>query len=328
MDSSILVPLDGTPLAERAVGYAAHLARAASARLLLIRSVPLGPVHTLSDAESEIRAQEDAEAYLDAIRKGLPTPGEIDIAAFFGDADATILDEARTHHASLIVMSTHARSSARRVIEGSIADEVARSATVPVLLVSPTCDRTWPTDRPLRVLLPLDGSPRAESALAAATALAEVTDVELVLLRVVDESQPIRIERTPNALPDVASDERWPHADIYLEQAARKLGQQGLQVTTVVDTGNPVTAVLSAVDAENIDLIAIASHGRGGITRLILGSVATAIVQHATVPVLCIGPEAMKESPEWRLASSQPRRGVTDAVPIPITPTQRPTAPH
>lgn len=162
MLDTIVVPLDGSDFSARAIPYATGLARPADARLVLLRVLPhrapgsaIDEVNAIqATLELDTRAARAEGVQVDAaVRRIRPIQAE-DVARTI----STFADEQR---AGLIVMSTHGRGGLGRWIYGSVADSVLRHATLPVIVTSPRCERSWPGDRPLRVLVTLDGSSTA-----------------------------------------------------------------------------------------------------------------------------------------------------------------------
>ncbi len=199
----ILVPLDGSARAERAVPTAARLARASGGTVVLARVATVhleyGPYPDPATVGSVALESDDREAdvYLKQIAGGTTLSGiPPETLVLSGPVAATLLDAAHTHRADVIVMSSHGRRGFARWALGSVADKVARHALVPVLVLRDA--GTVPigpeagTERPLRILVPLDGSPLAEEALAPAAqlaaALAAPAQSALHLVRVVDEA--------------------------------------------------------------------------------------------------------------------------------------------
>jgi nucleotide-binding universal stress UspA family protein len=277
----ILVPLDGSALAERALPYALELARA-GARLELVhvhhRGQPAG-VDLDAVAERLSAAGATAEAHVGAVADG-------------DDLGQAVVGTARELGAELIVMSTHGRSGLGRWIYGSVADQVLRQSPVPVLLVPPGADPAWPHDQARRLLVPLDSSPLAEQALGPAVALAGALAAGFVLLSVVvppplgygyfaDRDGPF----------DYKPDQELATAREYLEESASRLRHENrpIEVRTAVDTA-PGRAIADAARELGVHAIALATHGSGRLTRLVMGSVATEVVRLAAVPVLLVRP--------------------------------------
>jgi nucleotide-binding universal stress UspA family protein len=178
---TILVPLDGSALADRAVPFAATIATRAGWSLLLLRAVDTlsAPTETAG-----LALKHEAQERLDATAAAL-TAGSINAATRVVDGQAVtaILDATADEHVSLVAMSTHARGGLGRLIYGSVADAVLRHAPVPVLTVPPHGLDEWPPDQRIKILVPLDGSQVSKAALAPACELADVLGVAAARLR-------------------------------------------------------------------------------------------------------------------------------------------------
>jgi nucleotide-binding universal stress UspA family protein len=275
-------------LAERALPVARDLADLLGAHLTLLWVVPAG--------ETAPGVAEDgaggAEDYLRDLAQRIETPpAEAIVAA--GDPAAAILAEAGRRGADLIAMSTHGRSGLGRWIYGSVADAVMRQASVPILLVSATCPaRGWPRDRVARILVPLDYSALSEAVLASARELARTTRAELILLTVT----PLQMAIDPMGGPYLADVVGQDQEDRqrYVEAVATKLRAAGIAVKTRVKLGFPEGTILDVAREEDVALIAMSTHGSGGVTRLLMGSVATGVVQRACAPVLIVRPPEVR----------------------------------
>jgi len=282
MFSTVILPLDGSTLARRAIPYAVKIARAARGRLILFQALSAG------------ESYDHAMAVLDAVADQLSKDGVATVARVrFGDAAKLILDTALSEQDCLIVMSTRGRAGVERWLYGSVADEVLRKADVPVMLIPMTCERSWSADRSFLILIPLDGSDLAEEALGPIRAFADVFGADMLLLRAV----PPRTFSSTNADVDPPNDPETEldEARRYLESLAITLRAEGRVVRTLAVIDFPVPAIARAAREQNVDLIAMATHGSGGLTRLVLGSVATGTVHQATVPLLFIRPEAIPQ---------------------------------
>lgn len=138
-----------------------------------------------------------------------------------------------------------------------------------------------------RILVPLDGSPRAEAILPHVIALARAFSAEVVLAQVIEPLPQVTAPGEPmQALPVAAINELTAAAEAYLSGIADQLGQQGLRVRSLAPYGPVVEQIIAAAEQEAADLIAIASHGRGGLAQLFYGSVAAALLQRAGRPLL------------------------------------------
>jgi nucleotide-binding universal stress UspA family protein len=296
MYRSLLVPLDRSSFAEQALPLALSIARRADARLELVEVHALYALEDPTAGRAPFESERDAERkrreqlYLDATAKWLTsmspvsaTTGVLRGSAVLPETVAdSILERARTGKADLIVMATHGRGPLGRFMRGSVADELIRRARVPVLLVRPTeVDSGIVLEPDLdNVLILLDGSALAEQVLEPALDLARLMEARCSLLRVV-ESPSTSAGRATVALPEKA------RAEAYLERVAATVRGLGIQVRTrVVVARHAVEAIREEAAAQACNLIALATHGRGGLKRLLLGSVTDKLVRAAASFVL------------------------------------------
>jgi nucleotide-binding universal stress UspA family protein len=313
MYRSILVPLDGSSFAEHALPLALALARRAGARLLLVSvSTPLAEAYVeglyFSTLELEQEVQARRQAYLEETARRLAGKANlpITVAVHHGEVAATLCDLLAAGEADLAVLATHGRGALGRVWLGSVADEMIRHTHTPLLLVRPEATAADLDREPdlSRVLLPLDGTPLAEQILEPAVALAGlVPGGEIVLVRAVHALVPAE------AAPDTRGGEKEAHtltqqletmqarlreeAQRYLDGVAERLRARGLQVRVdVVADDHPAAAILREAEHQRAGVIALETHGRRGLARLILGSVADKVIRGAHVPVLVQRPKA------------------------------------
>src|SRR5204863_2713891 len=165
-----------------------------------------------------------------------------------------------------------------RCVYGSVADQILRRADVPLLLIPAACETAWPIDRALRILVPLDGSKFAREALDPANELADLLDGDLLLLQVAEP-------------PDYGL-----HSEAYLKDVADRLRDMGKAVEVHTVLGHPTSMVASVARDQDVDLIVMSTHGRGGLARLVLGSVAGGTLQRASVPLLLVRPVAARQA--------------------------------
>jgi nucleotide-binding universal stress UspA family protein len=290
MLKTILLPLDGSSLAERALIYAAALAQRSGARVVLVEAVQ---AHTFpgadpGDAQSQITDR--AEAYLSSLATRLTGDGiDAEPHVYYDQPVNAIADAARRHQADVIVMSTHGRSGLGRMVYGSVADQVLRHAAIPVLLVPSVVEHTWPTDRPLSLLVPLDGSALSEAALPAAELFAEAFESRLALLSVVElRGYPLYGDGSTYVPFD--EDAERAEAREYLDQRIAELHDHGRDASASVVVGLPPALIPAIAREQDVDVIVMATHGSSGLTRLLLGSVATSTLQHTPVPLLLVRP--------------------------------------
>jgi nucleotide-binding universal stress UspA family protein len=292
MSHAILVPLDGSSLAERALPFAQILGEASGAHALLLRAVP-APAFTVGYSITEqAKAMREAETYLAGVVTRVSHPSTVETATFAGEPAASIFEEIRVRQVDLVVMSTHGRSGLGRWIYGSVADQIMRLAPVPVLLIPAASSANWPTDRSLRILVPLDGSELAQEALASTEKLARTLHAEIQLLQVRVPLTYTYADPAAYLIDNLQIEAENAHR--YLETVATDLRTHGLKVTTFEAIGPAARLIAATAKEQGSDVIAMSTHGSGGVTRLLMGSVATGVVQRASIPILIVRPEAAR----------------------------------
>ena len=298
MLKTILVPLDGSETSEQAVAFAEGLAGAAGADLILMRTV-LPPLAFTPGEDEFVRAQTArAERELDRIRQRLADAGvHAESYVLPGSAADAIVNAATRLRADVIVMSTHGRTGVGRAIYGSVADEVVRSATVPVLLVRPGLK--YRLNPPSKVVVPLDGSEIAEAALAPAIELAQALRVSVVLVRAAEA--PIYWVEEESGARTAAPGSEAEAARRYLDAVADRYASAGIVFTGYVTDVAPEEAIIGAAEDYGAGAIAMATHGRSGFARAALGSVAEQVLGRATTPVLLVNARLAASARDGRL---------------------------
>ncbi|MGD8856435.1 MAG: universal stress protein [Chloroflexota bacterium] len=302
MFNRVLVPLDGSGLAERALGPALAVVHATDAELLLL-SVPsyqqiiapaaagygMVPTDQIIDL-----GRDEAQQYLAALwREARCKDCRIRTLVIEGDVAGCIVDTAAAEGVDLIVMTTHGYSGFTRWMLGSITERVLRGAPCPVLVVR--------EDIPLcKALISLDGSALAEQALAPGLALARILGCRVTLLRVDTGEELSAVEQGMLQMAGAGScqdlvDQGETRLHYYLECLARKHRTPDLTIETAVVQAKPAEAILSYAEAEGIDLIIMASHGRSGVRRWVYGSVTEKVLRHANRAMLIVRPPGEDE---------------------------------
>jgi nucleotide-binding universal stress UspA family protein len=295
---TVLVPLDGSELAEKALQVGIELAHAVPAELVLVRATFQLDSAALSGAESAVlaAAKEDTDLHqarqaMDELRSRLAQQGVVaQTVTSRGSPADVIVDVAARRHADLIVMTTHGHAGMERLMFGSVAAEVLRRAPIPLVVVPRAIRPDWSANHPHRFLVLVDGSPLSERVLEPAGLLGRTLQAEIVLLTVLEP-------------PPVSTYAHMPHLAAQLREQQRRQEQgylDGLRGRLTADVASIRTLVLLARDtsqairnvatAERCDVIAMASHGRGGFSRLLLGSTAADLVREAITPTLIVGP--------------------------------------
>jgi nucleotide-binding universal stress UspA family protein len=302
---TILVPLDGSPFAERALAPAAAVAGRDGGTLYLARvhEPALAFVGPMVGTEPVVDVQLDAETRV-AQAEGLQQLAA-EVKERTGLAvhwalldDGAVADTLRDHAldigADLIVMTTHGRTGLGRTVFGSVAASVVRETNLPVLVVRPEDGGAAPPAFLRKIAVLLDGSSLAEAVLEPAMRLAVPAKATLELVRVVS---PTAIPMAPGPVPMAMVDPEVfeievREAEAYLERIAARLRAQGVAVTTRCErAGTPGPALVDVIRRERVDAVAMATHGRSGLSRALLGSVADHVVKEAGVPVLLYRPK-------------------------------------
>ena len=300
MASRILVPLDGSSLAEQALSCAVPLAQGLPAELVLLRAIWILPdiLELLDESTVELNAivdQLEAEAndYLGALVAQLRHASlNVRHAVRRGSAAETILDYVGQANIDQIIMATHGYSGIKLWMHGSVAERELQTARVPLLLVrvgERDLAKDWQQPMPCqRILVPLDGSRVAEQILPAVTTVAQALSAELALFQV------------PIAYVDGWMTGEWfvpiqgvlataaQDAHVYLSEVCSRLKKQGLRVTTATTMGSVAESIIEYAEANQVDLVAMCTHGRTGLVRWTLGSVADRVLRAGSTPILLV----------------------------------------
>ena len=292
MFTSILIPLDGSRFAESALGPGLALSRATGAAVHL--ATVHEPVPSFSYDEWESAAWDWSEDYVGKVgtRAATHAGGPVDAWVGSGRVVDCLTLRADAVKADLIVMATHGRGALTRAWLGSTADAFLRHAHQPVLLVRPDEDEGVTPGDDLtfgRILVPLDGSPLSETELDLAKGLAKLFDAELLLVRIVAYPVEIASPYLPHTVQmnQQIVDEAKSVAHRYLHDAAASLQAEGFRVRTFVKVdAQPGHAIARVVEEEDADMVVMATHGRGGLQRALLGSTTDKVIRSVHVPVL------------------------------------------
>lgn len=300
MPSKVLVPVDGSNFAEHALPYALGVARRTGAAIhLALVHVPaetVSPTYPFADAlesrDAELR--EHDTAYMEELVERLkPADVELRPALLRGRVPSALADYVDEAQIDLIVMTTHGRGGLQRTWLGSTADSLIRHCMIPILLVRPSDDTREidpESDREIgKVLAALDGSDTSETALRDAFEIGITDDASLVLVHALQPPVAAASPYLPHTI-QLTQDEmeaREQHMEQYLKRVAERqwLGDRPTEVRVQVDY-HPAPAILELAEEEAVDLIALGTHGRGGLRRLVLGSVADKVIRGTHRPVL------------------------------------------
>jgi nucleotide-binding universal stress UspA family protein len=322
MFQRILVPLDGSRRAEHAIPLAAHLAQVSAGTLIFVRvvlppheigtfaaeweqSVVVRPdAHEKRLAEAEVYLTETIRAYASALQ-GIKI--ELDVET--GAVAPAILSATRLEATDLIVLCSRGETGLARWILGSVARETMRQSPVPLLVLNESGGifLEQPAERPVRVLVPLDGSALSEEALQPAlqllAAVAPRSDGELHLLHIVDLPATYGYTRSQANIPTSMHEEARQEAETYLTDLVARLRAQlpaearpAITWSVAINpdvAGAILTQAAMATHAEGngCDIIALATHGHSGLRTLIMGSVATRLLGVSKQPLLIVRPQ-------------------------------------
>jgi nucleotide-binding universal stress UspA family protein len=287
----IVVPLDGSVLAERALAPARALARAYGAEVLFVRvatptrmlvpaDVALGATYP---EQSLVEARAEAQSYLDSLRTAFVAEDlDARLTVREGDVASAVVDAAQQIHAQLIVMSSHGYSGMKRWLLGSVAEKVLHGAACPVWVV-----RT--PEPPRHLLITLDGSRLAEEVLVPALAVARSARAKVTLLRVVPELSGADVATLDNCERGMGRrlvDEMNEDAGDYLALAADRFGEDDQPILTAVRSGPAAETILEYAVRHGVDMVAMTTHGRTGLRRWIYGSVTQKVLHQLPVSML------------------------------------------
>ena len=298
----IMVPTDGSGFDREAIRVALRMAEKSNARVRLVRVLESDsffgttPEAHWTPMSAELGRSERtgalSELYALAAECRRGCKAEITVDLHGGPIADVLQGYARRHDVDLIVMSTHGRTGVSRLSLGSVTDSLIRHTSIPVLVVktpesylSPQLGHAFK-----RIVVPLDGSTLAEQVLPRVLTLAKLEDAEVSLLQVLIPHSYSQKEMFDPNLP-------WWDKDVSLAQAylfriASRLRRNGLMVTTDIVIGeNAADAIGDFASREKADLIAIATHGRGGLARMLRGSVADAIMHSGRMSMLVLKPD-------------------------------------
>ena len=299
MFTKLLVPLDGSLLAEQAVTTAAAIARESGAAVdLILVHQKLRALGVSASPEMEAHQWRDDDRYLEALAEEIRSGAGVPVTHVVptGDPVEMICARALDESADLVVMTSHGRTGFSRLWLGSTADGVVRRSTVPVLLLRP--QEAVPRARRARtglgrIVVPLDGSAFAEEVIPVAAELARAQDGHLLLLRVVrpvpmSVSGPATAWSGAVAIEDEAATKLLAHeARQDLARVVQMLADRGItgaEPHVVVEPG-VAAAITAFAAAQRANAIALSTHGRGA-SRLVVGSVADKVLRGTDLAVI------------------------------------------
>jgi nucleotide-binding universal stress UspA family protein len=297
MYKHIMVPTDCSGFDREAIRVALRIAERSEAKVRLVRVLNTGTFFGMAAAPDSValsveamREEHDAaltELYALAAECRNESDQQVTVSLERGPVPDALESYAKRNDVDLIVISSHGRGGISRISLGSVTDSLIRHTTIPVLVVKPPSSYLNPQIREAfrRIVVPLDGSALGEQILAPVMTLASLDDAEIRLLYILKPMSSAERYSPDNRLPwwekDVAA------AQAYLFAAADRLRRKGFAVITDVIIGENIAEEISVyAGREKADLIAIATHGRGGLSRMLRSSVADEVTRTARACVL------------------------------------------
>ncbi|MDF2759960.1 MAG: universal stress protein, partial [Thermomicrobiales bacterium] len=300
----VLAPVDGSTRALRAVPWAEKFA-GPDGTVILLRVVPPQPdyaesLFSLVGAEGTVQEIQDAwnqtaEADLEEAAALLSASGvTVEQMVAAGEPDEEIVAAVARRGVQMIAMASHGRGAVGRAIFGSVADRVARTATVPVLILRAPDEDVDSNVVVSRIVVPLDGSQIAARALPIAGQVAKQFAAPVHVVRAVDAALALPMASGvfgagPVVNADV-TDQIWQEAEAEAQAtvtaAVSRLQAEGVDASGGIVNGSPFFAISEMIEPG--DLLILTSHGRGGVRRWLLGSVAEKLVREAKAPVMLV----------------------------------------
>ncbi len=295
MYSKILVPLDGSETAEKVLPYARYFAGKLKIPVHLLAVIDVAEMALHSSAEKQWfidrmveQGRSAGETYLRRVASTFPDSAA-SWAVEVGRAADAIIEKGAADTAMLIAMATHGRSGLDRYLLGSVAEKVLRGADNPLLLVRAGASAAEEPVGFKSIMVPLDGSELAESILPMVAGLAKKLGSDLVLFRAYHLPPGLYVNEAAlyaEGHGDMIAELRAEAVE-YLGKKAAEVGKLGLaNISTVAQEGFPADEIIAFGRNAPAVLIAMASHGRSGVKRWLLGSVAETVVRHAAGAVL------------------------------------------
>jgi nucleotide-binding universal stress UspA family protein len=301
MFNRILVPLDGSPLSERALPPALALARQPDTDVILARVPATAGSQEPPTGRSLEVARREIRHYLDDLRQAQSPDVKLTTLMPEGDIASAIVDTAAAEQIDLIVMSTHGHSSLTRWVLGSVTERVLRNAPCPVLAVR--APATGASVLFPKIVITLDGSELSERALAPGLELAQRLNADVTLLRCVPNVDiDGALDEVERGLSRRRQQDLIDDAAAYLAARSVSYAQSGLEIKTEVRVGPAADNIYEFVEAYGTDLIVMATHGRTGLQRWVYGSVTEKVLHSVNTSLLVFRPV---RAARWSMRSSE-----------------------
>lgn len=303
---TILVPLDGSEIAERALPWARAVA-GDNATITLLEVVPvassvrsiggqvIGSAETIQEGYRQMAEQQ----LHDALGRWFDTNDKVATRIAPGDPGEQILAIAAELDADLIVMSSHGRGSIGRFVSGSVADRVVRHAPVPIMIVGPEGVINHSASIS-RIIAPVDYSALSPAALPVAGSLSKQTGAPVTVLHAIVRNSdmtsfyPAVIGTVPPSAYDMADERMQLEAQDLVDKAVEELRSNGVEATGELATGNPAQSIMSTL--QKGDVIVMSGHSRQGLARWVLGSTSMKLIRNSQAPVVIVTRESIEST--------------------------------
>ena len=284
----IMIPLDGSELAERALPYARSIALNKNSELILF---------AVSVTTSSDRMDRLMQSYLELKAKSLESEGlNVSIEVAYGSVADEIINFSDKNNIDLIIISSHGYSGIKRWMLGSIAQKVLYGTCVPVLLIKSKSPEVANIQFK-KVLITLDGSSFSETPISYIEELTKGIEIEteVTLLQVIEPPiVPSYGSRPINPKWGKYRDELWSEtqqqATKYLENMQATLKGRGIKTKLQIIQGDVAKNIIQTAKTEKVDLIAMATHGRTGVSHWVYGSIANKIIEDSPQPIMLVRP--------------------------------------
>lgn len=296
MFTHVLVPLDGSRLAEAVLPAAVSMAKTLSASVTLVHVIEKNAPREIH-GETHLSEPGEAETYLREVA-GRAFPPDVKISYHVHTAEVENVAGSIAGHigelgADLVVMCTHGRGGMRDLFLGNIAQQVIALGKTPVLLIQPNRDGAAPSFACRRMLVPLDGQSDHELGLIKTKMFSKACGAMLHLLIVVPtmETLPGKLAAGRRMMPGATSemlDMEVQEAEEYLSKLQGELTQGGFTVTFEVLRGDPASLIVETAQAIQADLIVLGTHARCGMDAFWSGSIAPKISKQSKIPLLFV----------------------------------------
>jgi len=296
MFKHLLVPLDGSSLAETVLPAAAYLARALGATVTLVHVIEHNAPQEVH-GEHHLSDPDEANTYLEGVaERAFPPDVHVDQhvhSSEVGNVARSLVEHVQELAPDLIVMCSHGKGGLRGFLFGNIAQKVIGLGTTPVLLIQPPETGEGPPFTCQRLLVPVDGQPEHEGGLAAASELALACSSAVHFVYVVPTVSTLKGERaaTGRLLPGATAallDLDQQTAESYLRARAEPLKNSGITVTAEVARGEPAATIVSTAGRIGADMIVLGTHGKAGVDAFWSGSTAAKVARETRTPLLLV----------------------------------------